>query len=97
MHSGQVIGGAVGRRWGAACELQQLWVAPAHRRQGIGSALVREFEAHARAHGCTSFYLDTFSFQVPALYRLLGYTVAYEHAPYPHGIVKFVMVKRDRA
>ena len=97
LQSGQVIGGAVGRRWGAACELQQLWVAPSHRRHRIGSALVHAFEARARAHGCSSFYLETFSFQVPALYRSLGYTVAYEHAPYPHGIVKFVMVKHDRA
>jgi len=58
---------------------------------------VHAFEARARAHACSSFYLETFSFQVPALYRSLGYTVAYEHAPYPHGIVKFVMVKHDRA
>ena len=93
--TGEVIGGALGRRWGEACELQQLWVAPAHRRQGIGSALVRAFEARARAHGCSAFYLETFSFQVPALYRSLGYVVAYEHALYPHGIAKFIMVKRE--
>ena len=34
--SGQVLGGAIGRWWGACCELQQLWVEPAHRRMGIG-------------------------------------------------------------
>ena len=39
-----VIGGTVGRTGGACCELQQLRVAPAHRRRGIGADLVRGFE-----------------------------------------------------
>ncbi len=92
--SGQVIGGAVGRRWGSCCELQQLWVVPSHRRKGIGTQLIGAFEAHARSRGCLSFYLETFNFQTPGLYRSLGYEVAYEHKVYPHGIVKFIMVKQ---
>lgn len=91
--AGQLIGGAVGRRWGACCELQQLWVEPASRRQGIAAELVRAFEAQAQAHGCRSFYLETFSFQAPQLYASLGYRIAHAHAPYPHGIVKYLMVK----
>jgi len=91
--SGDVLGGAIGRRWGPCCELQQLWVDPAHRHGGVATRLIREFEAHARSRGCTSFYLETFSFQAPALYASLGYRVAYAHKVYPHGIVKFVMVK----
>jgi GNAT superfamily N-acetyltransferase len=94
--SGQVIGGAVGRRWGPCCELHKLWVEPSHRRSGVASELVRAFEAHARSHGCSTFYLETFSFQAPQLYRSLGYRVAYEHRVYPHGIVKLIMVKHDR-
>ena len=50
--SGAVIGGAVGRTWGECCELQQLWVDAAQRRQGIGARLVREFERRAEARGC---------------------------------------------
>ena len=92
--SGRVIGGAVGRRWGSCCELQQLWVVPSHRRKGIGTQLIGAFEAHARSRGCLSFYLETFNFQAPGLYRSLGYEVAYEHKVYPHGIVKFIMVKQ---
>jgi GNAT superfamily N-acetyltransferase len=91
--SGQVIGGAVGRRWGSCCELQQLWVEPTHRRKGVGTQFVQAFEAHARKRHCTSFYLETFSFQAPKLYRSLGYAVAYENDAYPHGIIKYVMVK----
>ncbi len=95
--SGRVVGGAVGRTWGTCCELQQLWVEPPLRRQGIGAQLVRAFEAHARGRGCSSFYLETFSFQAPDLYSLLGYQVAYAHAVYPHGIVKYTMIKHDDA
>lgn len=92
--SGEVAGGAVGRTWGASCELQQLWVDRAHRRQGLGSELVRRFEAGARARGCTTFYLETFSFQAPAFYRRLGYEVGLELRGFPHDIAKYVMVKR---
>lgn len=93
--AGTVIGGALGRRWGACCELQQLWVDPAWRRRGLGTQLLVRFEARARTHGCRTFYLETFSFQAPTLYRALGYAVAHEHAVYPHGIVRLLMVKHD--
>ena len=48
-------------------------------------------------HGRESFYMETFNFQAPALYRSLGYEVAYEHKVYPHGIVKYIMVKNWRS
>jgi 8-oxo-dGTP diphosphatase len=92
--SGQVIGGAVGRSWGSCCELQQLWVEPSHRQRGIGSQLVARFERHAMGRGCDVFYLETFNFQAPQLYRALGYRSAHDHAVYPHGIVRHLMVKR---
>jgi len=90
---GDVIGGAVGRTWGTCAELLQLWVAPVHRRKGIGASLVRMFEAHVAAQGCTTCYLTTFSFQAPRLYRALGYHVAWEVRGFPQGIVKYGMVR----
>ncbi|MEE9128692.1 MAG: GNAT family N-acetyltransferase [Phycisphaerales bacterium] len=90
--SDAVIGGAVGRTWGKCCELQQIWVDSGHRRQGVGALLVRTFEKHTRARGCTTFYLETFSFQSPALYRSLGYEIKLELRGFSPGIVKYVMV-----
>jgi GNAT superfamily N-acetyltransferase len=93
--TGVVVGGAIGRRWGSCCELQQLWVEPVHRRKGIGTQLIKTFEAHALAKGCESFYLETFSFQAPDLYRSLGYAIAHELRVFPHGIVKYILVKHS--
>ncbi|HKX95016.1 MAG TPA: GNAT family N-acetyltransferase [Methylibium sp.] len=95
--AGQTVGGAVGRTWGACCELQQLWVTPARRRGGIGAALVRRFEALAAQRGCTVFYLETFSFQAPALYRRLGYEVVATIAGFAPGVEKHLMVRRQNS
>lgn len=89
---GAVLGGAIGRTWGGCCELQQLWVEPARRRQGLGAGLVKAFEARAAARGCGTFYLETFSFQAPSLYRSLGYEVAAALEGFAPGIVKYLMV-----
>jgi ribosomal protein S18 acetylase RimI-like enzyme len=90
---GQVVGGAIGRTWGSCCELQQLWVEPTLRRRGIGARLVREFERRAEARGARTFYLETFSFQAPGLYRSLGYHARLELHGFAPGIVKYTMVR----
>jgi ribosomal protein S18 acetylase RimI-like enzyme len=90
---GEVVGGAVGRTWGTCCELQQLWVEPARRSAGIGKRLVEQFHERAQARGCRTFYLETYSFQAPALYRSLGYEVKLELSGYSPGIVKYTMVR----
>lgn len=93
---GTVVGGAVGRTWGACCELQQLWVEPSLRRQGLGRRLVERFEQRARARGCRVYYLETFSFQAPRLYAALGYEVASAIEGFGPGIVKYLMVRQER-
>lgn len=92
--SGEVAGGAVGRTWGACCELLQLWVHPDHRGAGTASRLLREFELRAASRGCSVFYLTTLSFQAPGFYRKHGYGVLAEISGYPDGIVKYLMHKR---
>jgi GNAT superfamily N-acetyltransferase len=90
---GDVIGGAVGRYWSQACELQQIWVHDDHRRRTIGKRLLRDFEEAARRRGCRLVYLDTFSFQAPDFYRKLGYGVACELTGFPDGASKFIMTR----
>ena len=90
---GLIVGGAIGRRWLHCCELQQLWVAPDSRTQGLGARLMREFEKHAQSHGCASIQLETYSFQAPAFYLRLGYAVEFVRRDFPHDIAKFHMSK----
>jgi ribosomal protein S18 acetylase RimI-like enzyme len=90
---GALIGGAVGRTWGTCCELQQLWVDAAWRRRGLGARLVRAFEQRAQQRGCVTFYLETFSFQAPSLYRGLGYEERLAIDGFAPGIRKFTMVR----
>jgi len=89
--SGAVLGGAVGRTWGACAELQQLWVQPELRRQGLGARLVRAFEQRTIERGCSLVYLETFSFQAPRLYASLGYRTRHSVRGYGPGIEKLWM------
>ena len=91
--SSRVIGGAVGRTWGRCCELQQLWVESGHRRSGIATRLLRQFEARAGERGCNVFYLTTLSFQAPGFYRKHGYATLGEIRGYPDEIAKYLMHK----
>jgi GNAT superfamily N-acetyltransferase len=91
---GLMVGGAVGRTWGACAELQQLWVSETWRKKGVATDLLRNFEGAASARNCTLVYLETFSFQAPDLYRQLGYAVRHEIQGFPEQITKYLMLKR---
>ncbi len=58
--------------------LWDLRVAPAHRRQGVGPALLAFAEAHARSRGCRAMNVETQDINVPAcrLYKSAGYAIA---------------------
>ena len=90
---GQVLGGAIGRSWGACCELQQLALSSEHRAQGIGRALLQQFENEARTRGCKLAYLDTFSFQAPLFYQACGYHVVLETTGFTKGVIKYTLQK----
>jgi ribosomal protein S18 acetylase RimI-like enzyme len=56
-------------------EIKHLWVAPAHRGQGLGRAILGELEHRARGFGATEVVLDTNASLEAAggLYRSHGY------------------------
>ena len=90
---GTLVGGALARWWGTACELQQIWVDEELRRRGIGLLLMRKVEATAMDRGCRLLYLDTFSFQAPEFYYRLGYEIACRFDGFPDGGSKFILRK----
>lgn len=93
---GAPLGGVLGRTWGACAEIQQLWVASRVRGQGLGGCLVGAFEEAALARGCTTYYLETFSFQAPEFYRSLGYETLSRIEGFAPGIVKYMMIRHAR-
>jgi GNAT superfamily N-acetyltransferase len=56
-------------------EVKSMYVVPAHRGAGVGSAVLRRLEAIAAGRGCVATRLDTSDYLTPAvaLYRSAGY------------------------
>jgi ribosomal protein S18 acetylase RimI-like enzyme len=63
--------------WHARLVLWHLYVAPTHRRAGLGRALLQRIEAHGRAHGAHRVWLETSNINVPgiAAYERMGYAL----------------------
>ena len=69
----EIVGGLYGWTWAGWLEIRYLWVHETLRGQGYGRRLLIMAEDEARARGCSSALLDSFSFQAPDFYRRLGY------------------------
>ncbi|MFI8633333.1 GNAT family N-acetyltransferase [Microbacterium sp. NPDC077663] len=75
---GAAIGMAVMHRSGSDVELKRLWVAPAGRRSGAGSALLADAADRARALGATGLRLSVWDWRANALalYARQGFVAA---------------------
>ena len=93
--SGKVLGGLIAETQFSWLKIEILSVTDAARRQGIGTLLMNAAETEARARGCRYAVLDTMSYQAPAFYEKLGYTVAGKlHDWDSHGNTKLLFTKR---
>jgi ribosomal protein S18 acetylase RimI-like enzyme len=91
---GRLVAGIVGWTWGQCLEISYLWVDPHLRGIGYGKRLVHTAEREARARGCHTAVVDTYSFQAPEFYRGLGYKVLGSVDGYPDGHQKLFLKKR---
>jgi len=82
---GRVRGGAVGWVLSTDFLLSLLHVDADLRGQGHGSAILRDVERHAVAHGCRRLTLDTYDFQAPDFYRRHGYVQIGRIDDFVHG------------
>ena len=86
-----LVGAVAGYTWGGVCELRQVWVHEAHRRQGLGKRLMERAIAEARARDCTYIFLATYDFQAPAFHAELGFERVAEVRDKPLGHTEIVM------
>ena len=90
---GEIVGGLLGGTYWGWMYVDILWVREDHRRQGLGSRLLREAEEEARCRGCHHVHLDTMSWQAPAFYQGLGYEVIGVLPDIPSGNQKYLLMK----
>ena len=82
---GAIVAGISGWTWGDCCELQNLWVDPDLRGQGLATQLIAAAEAEAVARGCTQTVHFTYAFQARALYEGNGYDLVGRVEDFPSG------------
>jgi hypothetical protein len=87
-----LCGSLVGAVLRVTATLDRTFISPSRQRNGTSPSL----RSSSWEHSCSTFYLETFNFQTPRLFEPLGYAVAYEQKVYPHGIVKYIIVKNDQ-
>ena len=83
--AGRVVAGISGWTWGDCCELQNLWVDPSLRGQGLATRLLAAAEAEAAARGCSQTVHFTYDFQARALYERTGYELVGRVEDFPSG------------
>lgn len=90
---GKLLAGISGKTFGNWFLIDYLWVDESLRHQKIGSRLLLEAEAKAKARGCQFTLLDTLDFQAKPFYERHGYHVQWIQQAYPETGSKFYMVK----
>lgn len=90
---GQVLGGAVGRTSYGLLFLDLFHLPATLRGGGLGSEILRRFEAEGRRRGCKQAMLYTISFQAPEFYARHGWQRFGEIACDPPGTSRVFMTK----
>lgn len=81
----QIVAGCNGSIIFGSIYTDQLWVHPAHRKNGLGHKLMGAVHDYGRKSGCQIATVATMSFQgAKAFYEKLGYVVDFERPGYTH-------------
>ena len=90
---GPVTGGLYGYVLFEWLFIQYVSVPETQQGKGIGTQLMAQAEAWARAEGLGGLWLDTFAFQARPFYEKLGFTVFGEITDHPHGSSRYFLKK----
>lgn len=92
--TGKVVGGLYGIDGYGWAFVKYLAIPDEYRGQGLGSRLIEEAEAIARARGYLGVWLDTFEFQAKPFYEKLGYEVFGQLEGGSNAIPRYFLKKR---
>ncbi|MFI5620432.1 GNAT family N-acetyltransferase [Streptomyces sp. NPDC051567] len=83
--AGGLVAGLSGWSWGERAGIGMVWVRDDSRTAGWGGTLLAAAEAEARARGCRTVLVSSFTFQAPAFYARHGYTETARVPGFPGG------------
>jgi GNAT superfamily N-acetyltransferase len=89
----EVLGGAIGRSSLGLLFLDLFYLPESLRNAGLGTEILKKFEAEGRQRGCRSAVLYTISFQAPGFYERNGWRRFGEIASGPPGTSRIFMSK----
>lgn len=93
--SNQIIAGCNGSVIFGSIYTDQLWVHPAHRKNGLGHKLMEAVHDYGRKSGCAMATVATMSFQgAKTFYERLGYLSDFERSGYTQNS-SFIFLKRS--
>ena len=92
--TGKVVGGLHGGSYLGQLRVDRFFLPEDHRRDRIGSRVLKLAEEEGRKRGCSRVTLNTLEIQAPGFYRKQGYTMAAKLDCDPPGITRYLMTKR---
>jgi GNAT superfamily N-acetyltransferase len=92
--TGKVLGGLHGGSYMGQLRIDRFFLPEDHRRDRIGSCVLKMAEEEGRKRGCTRVTLNTMEIQAPGFYLKQGYTMAAKLDCDPPGITRYVMTKK---
>jgi len=81
-----LVGGFLNRENCAKVTLVSMWVAPTHRRQGVGQQLIQAVSDWAKTHGVYDLFLMVTNHNDVAIrfYERIGFVKTGQTVPYPN-------------
>ncbi len=87
------VGGILSATYWGWLVIDVLALVKAVRGQGIGTALMAQVEAEARARGCTRAHTSTYAHQALGFYQRRGYRIVGQMEDYPPGFTYYWLQK----
>jgi GNAT superfamily N-acetyltransferase len=92
--TGKVLGGLYGGSYLGQLRVDRFFLPEDHRRDRIGSRVLKMAEEEGRRRGCSRVTLNTLEIQAPGFYQKQDYTMAAKLDCDPPGITRYLMTKK---